>query len=80
MLLIFNIVLFTVIFNFSYISDRIKGKNPKKSFQEMFILPVMLGAVLTIADNLRIFFIYKLLIFIILGLVVYIALKKYGRR
>jgi len=79
MILFFNIIIFFIVLNFNWFADKIKGRPNKKTPSELFTVPILMGIALTIVDNLRIFFIYRLLIFIILALIIYMAVSKYKK-
>lgn len=74
--LIFNILIFLVILNIDWVGDKIKRRPTNKTVGELLTIPILLGLALTLVDNLRIVFIYRLLIFIILSIVIYIAYSK----
>lgn len=81
--LLFNVVLFFIILNLNWFGDKIKGRPNNRSFADIAIIPILLGVVLTVVDNLRFFFIYKILIFIILSIIIYISvgkIKQYGAK
>ncbi len=74
--LVVNILLFFVILNFGWIKDQLKGKKTQQTLGEVATIPVLLGIALTLVDNLRIFFMYRLLIFILLTIIIYVVVGK----
>ena len=74
--LVVNILLFFVILNFGWIKDQLKGKKNQQTLGEVATIPVLLGIALTLVDNLRIFFMYRLLIFILLTIIIYVVVGK----
>lgn len=79
--LLFNCLIFFLFINLGYwLEKRKKPEIEAPGFKKAFILPVFLGAILTLLDTLRLAFFLQVVIFLAAALFLYWLFSVFTRR
>ncbi|QGT99280.1 hypothetical protein SYNTR_0687 [Candidatus Syntrophocurvum alkaliphilum] len=75
-------IIFLTIFNYSYLKEKKENPNiPKKPISKAFWFPVSLALAFTIiVDAMKFFFIFNIIIFLVVGVVLYWLFNFYSKR
>lgn len=79
---VFNIFLFFLLINWSYLSEKRRNPaTPERSLSLLIGLPVALGLLLTVVNRMfRVVFIYQIFIFLLLAGLIYWAFLVFKKK